>query len=363
MPINFGSSNVDNVFLGDLQVDRIFQGANVVWERIVAEPLTTSITPTETVQNAFPFTVTLSSNYQDATIYYSVGTGAPTEVYTGPFEVAQNTPYVASVDIPITYWSETATETEAQNNIVYDTRGAMPSAPVPVATVGENTVSITWEATVNTTSYNVYRSTTAGTMGEIISQYQTTTNYTDNNVVGGTTYYYTVRSANYYSVNPSAQIEATPTAPPVQETSNWRYVRFQGYGDQTNTATTRLVEFKANEGTTNHLLGKLPISGESVNAGATIDKATDGVITYASGSYPIWWMGAGIPTLTYDLGADYPLTNMQVWMYTSLNDPRQTRFKLFVSKDNVAWTQVIDYSANTVAQDLTNGWTFDVPTA
>jgi hypothetical protein len=361
MSIKKGSQDVQKIYLGDSRVSRVYHGLNLAWEEVTEPTLVTSISPTETVQNTIPFTVTLTNNDANATIYYRLGTGGPQYTYTGPFEVNQNSPYVSSPDILVTYWSANALETEAEKSITYDTRGAVPAKPTPVATVTETSVILNWSETANTTSYNVYRSTTLGTMGELLSQYQTDLAFTDNTIVGGTTYYYTVRSANYWLNTPSDQLEVVTTAPPAEATTNWRYVRFIGYGDQTNTATTRLVELKAIGGGTNYLLGKLPISGEAVNAGATIDKATDDIVSYESGSYPIWWMGEGIPTLVYDLGSSVALSTLQVWMYTNTWDPRQTRFMLHVSNDNANWTLVADMSANTVNQDPTNGWSYDAP--
>ena len=96
-----------------------------------------------------------------------------------------------------------------------------------------------------------------------------------------------------YTINTQPTIPAYP-----------RYFRFIGYGDNVSAATTRLVELQVMYGATNLLLNKLPISGEAVSTGGTIDKVTDGDTTMAG--YPIWWNGAGIPTLTYDLG-DYTI--------------------------------------------------------
>lgn len=147
--------------------------------------------------------------------------------------------------------------------------------------------------------------------------------------------------------------------------AQYRFVRFQGFGDNTNAATTRLVEIKAIETTTgtNLLLNKTPISGEAVSTGGTIAMATDGLINYTSGQYPIWWTASGIPTLTYDLLALKTLNTLNVWMYTATGDLRQTKFKLWVSKDNVDWSKlIVDYSTNTTTQDPTNGWSFTVPT-
>lgn len=149
----------------------------------------------------------------------------------------------------------------------------------------------------------------------------------------------------------------------VSVATGWRYVRYQGFGDNTSTTTTRLVELVARDATGNLLVGTTPISGETPDTGATIEAATDGYTGMDSGSYPIWWTASGVPTLTYDLGEAKSLTDMQVWMYSTSADPRQTRFKLFVSTDNTNWTTVIDYSANTTVQPEVDGFTFTVPSA
>jgi Chitobiase/beta-hexosaminidase C-terminal domain len=165
----------------------------------------------------------------------------------------------------------------------------------------------------------------------------------------------------YFSVDLAGNAEAiktttytinAPSAPAFP-----RYIRFIGYGDNVSAATTRLVELQVMFGATNLLLNKLPISGEAVSTGGTIDKATDGIITMSG--YPIWWNGAGIPTLVYDLGDWYDVTQVKVWMYSTAGDPRQTKFKIDISADNVAWFNVVDYSANTTAQPV-DGWIFNI---
>ena len=165
----------------------------------------------------------------------------------------------------------------------------------------------------------------------------------------------------YFSIDQAGNTEAVktltytisaPSAPAFP-----RYVRFIGYGDNTSASTTRLVEFQAFFGATNLLLGKTPISGEAVSTGGTIDKATDGLTTMSG--YPIWWLGEGIPTLTYDLLDWYDLTQFKVWCYSTAGDPRQPKFKIDVSADNVAWFNVVDHSQNTTVQPA-DGWSFTV---
>jgi hypothetical protein len=541
---------------------------------IVSAP-TTTISPSETIQNNIPITVTLTTDEIGAAIKYRIGSNVTVFDYTAPFQVNQTTAGVLSTNITVTFWAVGANATEAEKSITYDTANAVPIAPVVTATPSETEIALSWDATANTTSYTVYRSTVNGTLGTVLAgtQWMTGTSWTDATVETGTTYYYTVQAGNYGRATNSAQVAAMRIPIPLSVdnlvawydagdieqadgatinywadksgnnrhgtsattymptfrtnqinglpalhfdwggqtinaiTSDWgvvfpqpltiifvgnyegyldslqffydgrsfedrqqmyitleeknlhlkattpilssyqpspsyfiaigehnlnnstmrinnqivangdigtgglggisigseiigangirgniaefliyskalsseerskiesylsekynialldntyRYVRYQGYGDQTNAATTRLVELQAMEGATNRLLGKVPISGEAVSSGGTIDKATDGSLSMASGAYPLWWMGAGIPTLTYDLGAAYPIDTLKLWMYSVDVDPRQTKFKLFVSKDNVNWTTVIDMSANTTVQPA-NGWAY-----
>jgi hypothetical protein len=322
---------------------------------IAVAPVTT-ISPSATVQNNIPITVTLSTSEQGAAIKYKLGSSATVYNYTAPFQVNQTSAGVLSTNIKVTYWAVGASATEAEKSITYDTANAVPVAPVVTATpTSASAISLSWAATANTTSYTIYRSTISGQLGTILAgtQWMTGTSWNDTTVVEGTTYYYTVQAGNYGRATNSAQVSATP-----EETASlYRYVRFQGYGDQTNAATTRLVELQAMEGATNRLSGKVPISGEAVSSGGTIDKATDGLTAMTSGTYPLWWVGAGVPNLVYDLGAAYPIDTLKLWMFSTDADPRQTRFKLFVSNDNVNWTPVVDMSSNATPQP-TNGWSY-----
>lgn len=166
----------------------------------------------------------------------------------------------------------------------------------------------------------------------------------------------------YFSVDKFGNKEAVKTTHFTVNTvdlSTWRYIRYQGYGDQTG-ATTRLIEFEAiNDVGANVLAGKTPIIGEPVSTGAAITAVTDGIKAETSGTYSIWWVGAGVPNLIYDLGADLPVKQLNVIMYSPSFDPRQTRFKLFVSKDNANWYTVIDMSANITPQPP-EGWGYAV---
>jgi hypothetical protein len=92
------------------------------------------------------------------------------------------------------------------------TSGA-PSVPNNLAaTAGKGQVALTWSAVTNATSYNVKRATTSGAETFIAST--ASTNYTDTNVLNGTTYYYVVSAVNAGVEGPnSVEVTATPPIP------------------------------------------------------------------------------------------------------------------------------------------------------
>jgi fibronectin type 3 domain-containing protein len=90
-----------------------------------------------------------------------------------------------------------------------------PSAPTGLSASAANAqVNLTWNASSGATAYYVKRSTTSGGPYTQIAT-PTATSYADNNVVNGTKYYYVVSAYNSYgqSAN-SAEVNATPVAPP-----------------------------------------------------------------------------------------------------------------------------------------------------
>jgi xyloglucan-specific exo-beta-1,4-glucanase len=71
-----------------------------------------------------------------------------------------------------------------------------PAAPTGMtATAGNNQVTVSWAAVAGATSYNVYRSTTAGQQGARVGT-STTLSYVDTTAVNGTTYLYQVTAVN-----------------------------------------------------------------------------------------------------------------------------------------------------------------------
>jgi cellulose 1,4-beta-cellobiosidase len=106
---------------------------------------------------------------------------------------------------------------------------APPSAPTNLsATAGNAQVALNWDTSSGATRYNLKRSTTSGgpyTFNMIASQ--TTTSYTDTNVVNGTSYCYVVSSVNTNGESGnSLQVSARPVS---QVSTNLTFATSSGH--------------------------------------------------------------------------------------------------------------------------------------
>lgn len=326
-----------------VSVEGIAEAVKTLTVTVAVAPVTT-ISPSTTVQNNIPLTITLSTNEVGASIKYKIGTGTTVYTYTAPFQVNQSTAGVLGTSIKITYWSVGANATETEKTIIYDTSGAIPEKPVLTATAGNNQVVLSWGATLNTTSYTVLRD------GVILtpSQYQTGTTYTDTTAVNGVQYSYVVQAANYGRVTPSDAKLVTPIA----AVTGYRYIRIDGYGEfysATGYTTTRMIEVEIFSGGTNRLGGKPSLGSQAVSVtgaaevgSTTPTRITDAVKGIATGSYNMWWDdptlngNAGNAWVKYDLGASYAIDSIRYWAYPS----RSARFKIW-GTNNLA-----DFGAN-----------------
>ena len=97
--------------------------------------------------------------------------------------------------------------------------GATPQLPQPptglTATGGNQSVTLTWNASSGATSYEVYRSSTqGGPYTSQVGQGTTGLTYTDSGLANGTRYYYVVRAVNEFGRSPvSTEASAVPTPP------------------------------------------------------------------------------------------------------------------------------------------------------
>ena len=94
---------------------------------------------------------------------------------------------------------------------------AAPAAPIGLVAMVEANghISLDWadNSASDLTSYNIYRSTTAGTFGPTPAATRVTSNYTDTTAVNGSTYYYVVTAvdAENYESAKSNQVAVTPS--------------------------------------------------------------------------------------------------------------------------------------------------------
>jgi hypothetical protein len=330
---------------------------------IVATPVTT-ISPSETVQSAIPITITLTATGSPTAIYYKLGNattmGATTYTYTAPFTVNQNSSGVGNTKIQVQYWSVNAQGTEPTKSIIYDTSAIYPAKPTtPTITNGNNSVTISWTPTLNTTSYTVLRSDTAGATKTILtpSQYMTGTSYTDSTVTGGQDYFYIVQAGNYGHSTNSDEVVANPTVPPVAPSKNWRYIKIQGYGSaNAGDITTRMIEVEVFAGTTNVMTGATILTYDAMNntTKPSINTIKDGVKTTTANSYPFWWTAVPNANVVVDFLAQKTLTSIKYYSYSISGDQRANRFKILASNTNngTDWVTIWDMSTNTTLQPL-----------
>jgi len=91
------------------------------------------------------------------------------------------------------------------------------------AVAGDAQVQLNWNAVPSATSYAIHRATTSGGPYTLLAANVLATSYTDNAVTNGTTYHYTVSSADSSGESaPSAEVNATP----LSEQQAWRLANF-----------------------------------------------------------------------------------------------------------------------------------------
>ena len=92
---------------------------------------------------------------------------------------------------------------------------ARPGAPTGITvSAGNNQVSISWGAVAGATSYNIYRSTTAGQQGSSVGT-SVSASFVDTTAVNGTTYLYEVTAVNAGGavVEPAAPLQVSEAKP------------------------------------------------------------------------------------------------------------------------------------------------------
>jgi len=189
-----------------------------------------SATPTApVVPPAAPTGLAATAGNAQVSLVWNVSTGATSynvkrsTVTGGPYTTISSTTTVTFADTSVTngtkyFYVVSAVNSagESANSVEVNATPAAPAEPPPtptglVATAGNASVSLAWNASAGATSYNVKRATvTGGPYGTISSP--PTTSFADTTVTNGTTYFYVVSAVNGSgeSAN-SSQVSATPS--------------------------------------------------------------------------------------------------------------------------------------------------------
>ncbi|MFA5423480.1 MAG: glycoside hydrolase family 30 beta sandwich domain-containing protein, partial [Phycisphaerae bacterium] len=175
--------------------------------------------------------LSISLNWDDNTegdlagynVYRSQTSGSGYAKINGPLVTASN--YTDnSVDAYETYYYVVTAQDTSSNESGNSTQASAsatdttpPAAPTGLSAVpSDATVTLNWSDSTegDLEGYNVYRSTTSGSgYTQLNGSLLTTSNYTDNSVTNGTTYYYVVTAEDTYSNESgnSSEVSATPS--------------------------------------------------------------------------------------------------------------------------------------------------------
>jgi fibronectin type 3 domain-containing protein len=217
---------------------------------------------------ASPGDVVVTAGNGEATITWSASTGASS--YTverasssgGPFTiVASGVTSLSYLDTGLssgsTYYYRVSAG-NASGTSGTSTVGSsitLPAAPVGlIATAGNTTASLTWNASTGADSYSVLRSLTSGGGYSVIASGLTSTSFGDSGLSNGTTYFYTVIASNVSGASTSStEASATPIGLP----SPW---------------STLDVGAVAAPGVSNHNAGVYTIEGSGADIGGSADE-------------------------------------------------------------------------------------------
>ena len=174
-----------------------------------------------------PTNVTATANNSSVVVSWNTSAGATSY---NVYRFTPNTPPVlVQSDILTTTFTDTSLGT-AVTNYYYVTAenscnesgwfsfaGAVtaPAAPTGLSAIpGNDSVTLSWNATLGASGYNILRSTTNGGPYAIIASNVTSTGYLDTTVLNGTNYYYVITAVNMGGQSlDSAQASAIPVAP------------------------------------------------------------------------------------------------------------------------------------------------------
>ncbi len=104
--------------------------------------------------------------------------------------------------------SLTSADTTLVSGRVSGGQTPLPTAPTLSQTIGSSSVTLSWTASTNATSYAVYRGGSSGSETPLV-QNLTTTGYTDSPLTAGSTYFYKVQAVNGSGTTFSNEVNTT----------------------------------------------------------------------------------------------------------------------------------------------------------
>jgi fibronectin type 3 domain-containing protein len=198
---------------------------------------TITIQPAATTAPAAPTGLTATAGNGSVGLSWTASSGATSyNVYRGTTAGGESSTAIAIGLTSLAYTDTTVTNgqiyyyiVKAVNSIgasgASNEASATPSSSAPTmpttptnlkAQAANDSVALTWTASTNATSYNVYRGTATGMEGTTpLATDITGTTYTDSSAANGTTYYYEVAAVNGAETSAmSNEVSATPSTAP-----------------------------------------------------------------------------------------------------------------------------------------------------
>ncbi len=189
-------------------------------------------------------------------IYRSTVSGGPYTKQNGPLLSSSDYTDNSVTNGTTYYYVVTAVDTSSNESDDSSQVSATPidqppAAPTGLAaTAGNGTVTLNWNdnGEGDLDGYNIYRSTTSGGYGKLNSSPLGSSDYTDNSVVNGTTYYYVVTAVDIGTneSGASSEVSATPelrTDVEILGDPNW----VTGTSHTKESGTSRALIFIAHE--------------------------------------------------------------------------------------------------------------------
>jgi fibronectin type 3 domain-containing protein len=218
--LNAGVNSVSMLAVSDHGVSRV--------DQLIVTPATASVPSAPSNLTATPGSGSVALRWTAST------SGSPTSytVYRGTAEDGeQNTPIATlsgttttytdtGLSNGKTYWYQVAANNSVgvspnsnEVSVVPAAGSTIPPAPTGLmASAGNGSVGLTWNASTGATSYSIYRGTAPGAEGTTPVGTSTSTNFTDSGLTNGTAYYYKVTASNSAGTSPNSnEATATPT--------------------------------------------------------------------------------------------------------------------------------------------------------